>query len=363
MRRASDTSERGVALLVVLLVITLLTIVVVEFTYSAQVETHVALSSRNALQAYYLARSGVNIAEAIVIYDAELGATDGKKDPWARALPPLPLGDGTVTLRVRDEASALNLNDIVSGGFVREERRQIFERLFDVLGVDRRILAAIVDWIDPDQEPWIAPPGAEQPYYLGLVPPLEVRNGPLLTFRELLLVRGMTPTLLERLDGYVTVLPPDRLRVNVNTAPLEVLYALSDGLAADPGIVDRLLAARDETPFSGARELRSVPGLDEALGANREFVDTKSTYFRIESVGAVNDVTRGIMTTVRRDTRGRARLTRVTWAPTTFHPSLTSQPPSDSLDALPPLGGEELPEFPSGDDARREPRPRGGEAN
>lgn len=359
MSRTGRGPERGVALLVVLLAIVLLTVVVVEFTYSTQVETHVALSSRNALQAYYLARSGVNIAEALLIYDAQLGATDSEKDLWARPLPPLPVGDGTVALRVRDEARALNLNDIVSGGFVREERRQVFERLFDLLGVDRRILAAIVDWIDPDQEPWATPQGAEQPYYLGLTPPLEVRNGPLLTFRELLLVRAMTPTLLARLDGFVTVLPADRLRVNVNTAPPEVLYALSDGLAADPGIVDRLVAARGETPFTSASELRSVPGLDEALGVSRELIDTKSTYFRIEAVGAVNDVARGIVTVVRRDTRGRPRVTRLTWAPSTANLSLTSQPPSDFLDTLPPLGGEERSGLVPGRDVHRAAGPSG----
>ena len=55
-----------------LLAITLLTIVVIEFTDTAQVETHLALSARNALQATYLARSGVNVAEALVIVDAQI---------------------------------------------------------------------------------------------------------------------------------------------------------------------------------------------------------------------------------------------------------------------------------------------------
>jgi len=335
------TREDGIALLVVLLTITLLTVVVVEFTYSSQVETHLALSGRNALQATYLARSGVNIAEAILLRDAQINPTDSEQDLWARPLPPLPVGDGTVALRVRDEARALNVNDLVSGGFVREERRLVFERLFDLLGVDQRVLAAIVDWIDPDQEPWVSPVGAEQPYYLGLTPPVEVRNGPLVTLRELLLVRGITPSLLARLDGFVTVLPPQgRLRVNVNTAPPEVLYALSAALTAEPGIVDRLLAARREKPFSSPSELRDIPGLAEALGSGLdEFIDTKSACFRIEAVGAVNDVARGILTTVKRETQGRPRIARLSWMPSTANLSLTSQPPSDFLEALPPLGG------------------------
>ena len=361
MTRTGRDDDRGVALLIVLLVIALLTVVVVEFTYSAQVETHVALSGRNALQAYYLARSGVNIAEAILIRDAELGPADGELDLWAQPLPPLPVGDGTAAIRIRDEARALNLNAIVSAGFVREERRQIFERLFDVLGIDRRILAAIVDWIDPDEEPWSTPLGAEQPYYLGLTPPIRIRNGPLLTFRELLLVRGMTPTVLDRLDGFVTVLPPGLLRVNVNTAAPEVLYALSAGLSADPGVVDRLVAARREAPFTSPGEVYDgVPGFREALGSSSDFLDTKSMYFRIEAVGTVNAVERGIVTQVRRDTSLRPRITRVTWAPSAMGLSLTSGSPSDFLDTLPSLGDEERPAFTSETDAHREPPASGG---
>ena len=342
-RRAWHRGDEGIALLVVLLTITLLTIVVVEFTESAQVETHFALSERNGLQAYYLARSGVNVGEALLAQDWKLSkGHDSDDDIWARPLPPLPVGEGTVALRVRDEGRHLNLNQMLSGGFVPPDRRRPFERLFAVLGIDQRVLAAIVDWLDADGDPTADPPGAEQPYYLGMTPPVVVRNGPMLTMRELLQIRGMTPTLFARLEEFVTVLPVGRdpFRVNVNTASAEVLYALSDGLMADPGVVDRLIAARREHAFTDKVELDDVSGWKEALSKGNglaDIVDTKSTYFRIDAVGEVNDVARGIVTLVRRED-GR-HITRVTWAPSTVNLSLTSQPPSDFLDSLPPIGG------------------------
>jgi general secretion pathway protein K len=339
-RRRGD--EDGIALLIVLLTITLLTVIVVEFTQSAEVEMHFALSGRNALQAFYLARSGVNVGEALLAADAKLNHIDSEEDIWARPLPPLPVGDGTVALRIQDEGRRLNLNGMVSGN--QPERRRIFSRLFDVLGVDKRVLSAIIDWIDADQEPTSDPPGAEQPYYLGLTPPIVVRNGPMLTMRELLQVRGMTPTLFARLEEFITVLPPDAVKVNVNTAPAEVLYALSDGLTADPGVVDRLLAARREAAITTVNELKDVTGFMEALGAaNQELLAVQSTYFRIDAVGQVNDVARGIVTIVSRGagTGVSARtIRRITWAPSTANLSLTSQPPSDFLQTLPPLGGQ-----------------------
>ncbi len=201
--------ESGIALLIVLLAITLLTIVVIEFTDAAQVETHLALSARNALEATYLARSGMNVAEALVSVDGMISpGSDGGADFWARPYPPLPIGDGTAAFRVRDEARFLNLNDMISAGSVRPERVDVFRRLFNILGIDPQILMAIVDWMDVDGIPIVTPPGAEQPYYLGLRRPMIVRNGPLLTLRELLLVRGVTPSVLARLEGFVTVLAP-----------------------------------------------------------------------------------------------------------------------------------------------------------
>jgi general secretion pathway protein K len=341
--------ERGIALLVVLLTITLLTIVVVEFTQSAQVETHVALSARNALEAFYLARSGVNVGEALLVQDARMNHNDSEEDIWARPLPPLPVGDGVVALRVQDEARRLNLNAL-RGGFIGA-RRPVFARLFEVLGIDQRVLAAIVDWIDEDHEPGTDPPGAEQPYYLGLTPPVVVPSRPLQTLGELRQVRGMTPKLFARLEDFVYAAPPGStdyldLKVNVNTAPAEVLYALSPGLLADPGVVDRLIAARREQAFNGPSELKAVSGFAEALGGpestggGADFVDYKSAYFRIDAVGQVNDVTRAITAMVRREPGAtRARIKRVTWEPSTADLSLTSGSPSDFLDALPPLGG------------------------
>lgn len=330
--------QSGIALLIVLLSITLLTIVVIEFTDFAQVETHLALSARNALQATYLARSGVNVAEALLIVDAHLTpGNDSLQDVWATPFPPLPIGDGTVAFRIRDEARFLNLNDMVSAGTLRLDRVEVFRRLFTALGIDQQILMAIVDWIDSDQNAMLTPPGAEQPYYLGLTPPPIVRNGPLLTLRELLFVRGVTPTVLTRLEGFVTVLPPDRLRVNINTAPVEVLYALSEGMVSDPGVVDRLKTTRETEAFTSVTQasLEAVPGLPNALGTNVEFVRPDSNYFRIEAVGEINDVRRGIVELVQRDGK---RLKRVTWTPSSATLALTSQPPSDFLATLPLLG-------------------------
>src|SRR5712692_10577935 len=54
--------EHGAALVTVLLAVTLLTVVVVEFTYSAQVDHHLTYTALQDFQATCLARSGVILA-------------------------------------------------------------------------------------------------------------------------------------------------------------------------------------------------------------------------------------------------------------------------------------------------------------
>ncbi|MCC6848525.1 MAG: type II secretion system minor pseudopilin GspK [Deltaproteobacteria bacterium] len=335
MRRAGGGDESGIALLVVLLTITLLTIVVIELTDKAQVETHLALGARNALQATYLGRSAVNVGEALVSVDAMITpGRDALDDVWARPYPPLPIGDGTATFRIRDEARYLNINDLV--GANPEERFARFGRLFTVLGIDPGVLSAIRDWLDRDHEPHPSPPGAEQPYYFGLRPPVIVRNGPVVTLRELLLVKGVTPSVLARLEPFVTALPPGSTTVNINTAEAPVLAALSQDLFANPGVVGRVISDRQTEPFTSVSEACAT-GLERALPRCKQgdLIGTGSAYFRIEGVGEVDQVRRGILEVVKRD---GTRMARVTWTPSNATLALTSLPPSDFLATLPVFG-------------------------
>jgi general secretion pathway protein K len=229
------------------------------------------------------------------------------------------------------------------------KEQQVFVRLFDALGIDKRVLAAIIDWVDQDSEPRSVPaPGAEQAFYLGLTPPVIVRNTPIYTMRELLQVRGVTPKLLAQLEQFVYVAPPGtsdddgKLRVNVNTASATVIAALSDGLASQPGIVKRLIATRNEQPFTYSDPStidQEVTGWQQALGDGSEFVTTYSSYFRVDAHGEVNDVARAVTAILWREPQKarNPRMARVVWMPSTADASLTSQPASDFLDSLPPV--------------------------
>ena len=72
MRRNGD--RRGIALIMVLLAITLVTSVVVQFSYDAHVDYSLAANEADEVRAYYLARSGINLYKLILTADQKIAS-------------------------------------------------------------------------------------------------------------------------------------------------------------------------------------------------------------------------------------------------------------------------------------------------
>ena len=93
---------------------------------------------------------------------------------------------------LEDESTRLNLNVLlILDKQVAGSGRTL---LMGLPGMTEDVADAILDWLDPDDEPREL--GCEVEYYSGLSPPYAPKNGPVDTVEELLLVRGVTPQLL-----------------------------------------------------------------------------------------------------------------------------------------------------------------------
>ena len=92
--------------------------------------------------------------------------------------------------------------------------------LLTLPGMTEDIADAILDWIDEDDE--VRPYGAEAEYYTNLPTPYSPSNGPILSVEELLLVRGVTPTLLFGADvnrnGVLDADEQQRFGIGIDTA-------------------------------------------------------------------------------------------------------------------------------------------------
>jgi type II secretory pathway component PulK len=85
--KSALAGQDGIALLMVLVVITILTTLVVSFTETTQKHLQVTQYSKNRLQAYWAAQSGLQAATALLKMNAQMRATTGQKfdganSPW-----------------------------------------------------------------------------------------------------------------------------------------------------------------------------------------------------------------------------------------------------------------------------------------
>lgn len=305
-------SERGVALLAALISVALMTILVIDFTTSSALGYRSAANQANELRAEYLARSAVNVGLALLAQQARMNTVTQQNyyaltQPWAMPFPPVPLDGGTATVSIVDEARKLDINQLVNPrtGAVNPDVEQILQRLFAILEVDPRIIPAIVDWLDPDS---VESPGggAEADFYMQLIPPYEPRNGPMPTIGDLRMVNGVNTPIFMLLRQFLTVAPEPR--VNANTAPPELLAALSPELASDTSLIKEIVEARSGQPFRNLTDLSNLPGVGENSGDLMKFLTITSSYFTITGVGTYAGARRFIYATFRSNPDGTAVL-------------------------------------------------------
>jgi general secretion pathway protein K len=259
---------------------------IVEVNYSTQVDLMIAGNFRNDLRAYYLAKSGVNIAMSYLKYDAANTDTDDLTEDWAKSYPPIPVDGGFVKVLIEDENAKINVNKVVmADGKVDPKIHTAISILFERLEVDLGILDAIIDWIDPDDEP--LPDGGEDFHYGSLDPPYACKNGPLDTLSELLMVKDVTDEVYGKISKYLTIYSKDG-KININTVGMEVFLCLDDEI--DGAMAEAIIEHREESPFAAKEELKPVINNDEVYKRISEIIDVKSNAFSVTSVGRVERV-------------------------------------------------------------------------
>lgn len=290
-RWSAFRSRKGVALLLTLLIVGLLSASVLSFLRMTHLEAKVAVNTYDFAQAEILAQAGLKGAMLFLAMDSNKNVDDLSED-WAQfgLYATMAAGffdEGAFTGTIEDLSARFNVNALVDrAGLVDEEYRQPqLERLFSLLELEPEPIPAIIDWLDKNDEP--RPYGAENSYYLSLEDPYPCANGPIDTLGQLSLIKGLTPELLygteekEGLLPYLTVYPKEgESKINVNTAGPRILMSLHENLTED--IAQAIINYRAETPFQNIKELKGFMSPDmfsHIVGG--ELVDVKSSHFLI----------------------------------------------------------------------------------
>ena len=318
----SKSQEKGIALLLVLWVLVLLTVIVGQFCYSIRTELTIIKNFRDETKGYYLARAGMNRALLEILNPQPTTAALPVDDPKAlpkrawRAnslIPPVALADGSYQVTIENESGKFNINVADS---------PLLTMMLEPFNLPKlqkyTIVESILDWRDMDHLHRYY--GAENEYYQSLPNPYMCNNGPFRSIEELLLVRGMTKELFDSgLKDMITVYKdPDRkqqrtlnqninpqkkrYKININAAPASVLRCL-------PGLTDEKIMAinqfRKDKDIRYLHQLKGIVGLKVYEKVSEYLTVDESTFYTIRATGSVDDsrTKRTIETVVKIDRR------------------------------------------------------------
>ncbi|MDB5758450.1 MAG: ral secretion pathway protein GspK [Burkholderia sp.] len=339
----SRTRQRGVAVVTALLLTTLAVTIVASLFWQQQVQVRSIENQRLQLQKQWILRGALDWARLILRENARLSPQyDSLDQPWAVPLQETRLdqyvennhtdaeaGDATLSGQMVDAQSMVNLNNLAANGVPVEKAVKIFARLLGNLRLNPSLAqdaAVMIAASTARQNPGgtaVNPPAQKIDPTTGLplaqsgndgssqmqAPPVVVPSGPpmlaMTQVEDLLAVPGFTPEAVEKLRNLVIFLPASDSKVNINTAPAEVLTAvMEDGSASDAAFI---IAARTTASFRQS---------DSRLSQIKTFTtgnfDFRSNYFLVNGKVKLNRAALQIQALISRST-GNPTKTQVIW--------------------------------------------------
>lgn len=343
MKIVVKSTSCGIALIIVMIVITTLGILAGGFASAMRIETKLARNSSFENELEWLGRSGVEFARYVLVEHMNVRHEpwDSLNQKWAGgplgtnevlellSLENNRLGPGTFSVKIIDLERKFNINGINAGNAF------VLDKALSMSGVDPAessvIRDSLLDWLDPNDEPHFF--GTESEDYVAQpnpgFPPYFAKNGLIDDMGELLFIRGVTPELYR---GSGAPSPVAGLSfpvgtsgggvgladlfttfssgaININTASVQVLQ-LFPGI--DSNIAQGILMLRagwdgvdgtdDDVPFRSVGELINVPGMmPQFVQQLQGLLRTRSLTYEVRVEAKINKYTRRYSAVVRRN--------------------------------------------------------------
>ncbi len=276
-------SEKGIALLMVLWVLTTLMVIVLSFSFTTRTETNATLAFKEGIEKRFLAEAGMERGITEIFYRNTFGTQNVNLEGlevWKTDGTPYEgkIGNGSYSVKIMDESGKIDINT------APELLLRSFLFNFGLKdNVVDTVVDSIMDWKDADDLTRLH--GAESDYYSSLNPPYKAKNANFDTVEELLLVKGVTRELLygnsekKGIIDFITV-NSKRNQINISAAPKEVLMAVP---GITPEIADDIISKRETQPANTPLNVTIPPeGLPYVTTGN-------STTYTIEAVGYNDD--------------------------------------------------------------------------
>jgi general secretion pathway protein K len=290
-----NAKQRGVALIIVLMLFAILATITLEIIFR---QDRFLTRADNLLQwdkRYQYAMAAEVVAQQGLIDDLEddrnnnAMVDDCVEEQWAVQLPPTPYEDAMLSASVQDLQGRFNLNWLITASgdeFIRNTRAiaqltRLIEQTFPGEANASRLANEMADWLDSNNIV-DSVEGAEDPEYRNRrTPNLPAAHES--EMRALLSFRVADQPAEPQVWGLLTALPLGTT-LNVNTAPPQVLDAVIGDMAGTAA-VQAVLDARQEKPVTEISELMKLPPLDDLSADEKNdlasLLGVSSEYFQV----------------------------------------------------------------------------------
>jgi len=349
MKVSPQPRPRGIALIIVMIAIFVLSVMAAIFAASMKVETRLAQNDDHEQQLLWLGRSGVELARYVLSQQTSIPNEpyDALNQIWAGgpggigesnspliglSLDNYPIGDGSVSIKIVDLERKVNVNTANPAAL---------QQALTLMGVDADDIAiisdSIQDWIGPAGG--ARPAGAESDYYQSLDPPYYAKNAPIDDLSELLLVRGIRdhpeiywggsatnhePAAFQQKLGFLNspfqapaypfglvdiFTPISTGRININTADTNVLQMIP---GVDDATAENIIKLRagpdgvegtaDDTPFASVNQLVQADLNPQLVTQLARVCTVRSFTFEVHVTARIGDYHREYVAILYRNT-------------------------------------------------------------
>lgn len=262
-------SQRGVALLTILLLVVSITVVAGAMLASQKIAIRRSGLLFDQNQLLQDINAGQQLAVTLIRADAKLNDTDSEQDIWAQPIPPYTLGGHSIGIELRDEGSRFNINNLYHNGAVDTAALAVFQRLLTQLNLEPDIAVAILDYQDADSEVY-QDGGDENVVYAqqsNRGADTALPNQALLSIDQLAEIKGVDAQVLATLRPYITAVPY-YLPININTASPVLFAALVEGASSQQ--MQSIIELRAKQAFSSVDDVWQLPVLSSVKEEERK---------------------------------------------------------------------------------------------
>jgi len=248
----------------------------------------------------------------LIVQEFSLTLTSRREEEKEEELAIIDFGFDGLEYSINDLQGRFNLNNLANPDATQlAQQRRIFLNLLTLLEIgdaDSRLelIGTLVDWLDENDNP--DSNGFESNDYQTLDTPYHAADQKLTALGELKFLRGFSDEIIAGISPFVTILPVENSRININTTSPEVLASLSSAPVTDLESVSTFLARRLEDEFQGFGANDVNLAINAIIGASvirqspvPRMLQTNSQFYQVQAKVSLGEAVYCMKTLVLRE--------------------------------------------------------------